>query len=156
MLRIRHHNRAATNVYDTTHADIGALSSVSRWKMVRERQAGNSALAFACLSLAFVAILGLSIDISRISAARSALEAGLDGALAAASLAEGGEAIHTAERAFDGATARARLALTRRQFTIDCSGIKGAASATVPMTVSSLVGFSKVDVSAKQRAPLLR
>ena len=119
----------------------------------RLQRAGEShvAIVFAVVSIALVGAIGLAIDYSRLTLARTELQNRLDAALLAGASVPTAP-VATAETVFDNAPTGTITKPRARAFRASRDGLTGTASAAVPTTLAALLGIRSFDVSASGKA----
>lgn len=121
-------------------------------EMVNERRASKSVLLFGLVSIALVAIVGTTVDLSRLATARGDLQQRLDRALAAGVHQGSGNRVGIAEDAFDSMATGSIAGATDRRFEDDAGGLSGTVTAIVPTTLSRVIGIRVIRVTASGRA----
>jgi hypothetical protein len=117
----------------------------------------NAAILFAVFSIGLLGVVGVGIDVSRATAAKSQLQRRLDTALAAGVLQHSDpERLDAAETVFDENATGSIGAVRARRFEAGRDELIGMASADVPLLLSSLVGMRSLDVQATGRAEIAR
>ena len=135
MLRIRRRNRSAR-----TPVTFPAASG------------GNVAVIFAIASIGLIGAVGIAIDYSRMTLARTQLQDRLDAALLAAVQRTATSRVEAAETFFDASVTGSISKSVERSFQSDSDGLAGTATVAVPTTFSSVLGFSSFDVTASGKA----
>lgn len=113
---------------------------------------GNVAGAFAIASILLVTAVGFAVDYSRVRVARSELQKYLDAALSAAAQEHESVRVELAEVLFDTMTTGSIGNSVHRSFKDEDGGLSGIATAAVPTTLSGVLGFKSIDISASGHA----
>lgn len=120
--------------------------------LFRGAREGNVAVIFAIASIALVGAVGVAVDYSRLALAHTQLQDRLDAALIAGVEKQRTAQVAAAETFFDGNITGSISAPVKRSFQDEDDGLAGSATATVPTTVSSVLGFKSFDVTATGKA----
>lgn len=125
-------------------------SAISKWTAFFHDKAANFAVIIGLAALPVLGLAGVALDYSRASRVRTTLQATLDAALVFGARQPVGARIAAATNGFraqwsapEGVTATTSFAET------STTTLDGTASATVATSVSGVLGFRTIDVSAK-------
>lgn len=130
------------------------MRTIRAWMRERRRRfgadlRGGVAVAFALAAIPVIGVVGLGVDYTRATNARTALQANLDMAVLAGLRAEGDHEA-AAQRAFDAAQ---RGPVDSRAFTLGADGaLHGRASLRVDTTMAGLLGFDEIRIGAEAEA----
>lgn len=113
--------------------------------------ASRTAIVFAVLSILLVGAVGAMVDYSRFSAARAELQKRLDDALIVGAHQDGKRGIEAAEQLFDDMVTGSTARVATRRFERGPDGLSGTVSATVPTTLSNVLGIHEFELTASGR-----